>query len=251
MKNKILLLLLIAFASCAPHREMVYLQDKAGMGDQIEVNPVDYRIKPNDILHIRVLTLDKESREMFNADDARLTTGGAGSNMNMYIYGYSVNAAGEVQLPVVGAVNVDGQTMEQSQRTIQLRLNEYLVGATVSVKMANFSFTVLGEVKSPGIYYVYDNEFTILDALGMAGDLTDYGNRKINIVRRHEDQMLFHTIDVTSRQAVASEWYYLQPGDVVYVEPQKVKRLGFSQFPFALIFSTISTTLLLINFFSN
>ncbi len=246
-----MLLLLIAFASCAPHREMVYLQDKAGMGNQIEVNPADYRIKPNDILHIRVLTLDKESREMFNADDARLTTGGAGSNMNMYIYGYSVNAAGEVQLPVVGPVKIGGQTLESAQQTIQQRLNEYLVGATVSVKMANFSVTVLGEVKSPGTYYVYDNEFTLLDALGMAGDLTEYGNRQVNLVRRDETGLKFHTIDITSRAMVASELYYLQPGDLVYVEPQKVKRLGFSQFPFALVFSTISTTLLLISFFSN
>jgi polysaccharide biosynthesis/export protein len=251
MKKRILYLLLIAFASCAPHREMVYLQDKAGQGNFVEVNPTDYQIRPNDILHIRVLTLDKESREMFNADDSRLTTGGYGSNMSMYIYGYSVNAAGEVQLPVVGAVNVGGQSLEVAQQTIQKHLDEYLVGATVSVKMANFMVTVLGEVKSPGTYYVYDNEFTLLDALGMAGDLTEYGNRQINLVRKDVNGLRFHTIDITSRAMVASELYYLQPGDLVYVEPHKVKRLGFSQFPFALVFSTISTTLLLISFFSN
>lgn len=246
-----MLLFLIAFASCAPHREMVYLQDKASMGDQIEVNPVDYRIRPNDILHIRVLTLDKESRDLFNTEDSRMTTGGYGSNMSMYIYGYTVNRAGEVQLPVLGAINIGGQTTEEAQATIQKKLDEYLVGATVSVKMANFMVTVLGEVKSPGTYYVYDNEFTLLDALGMAGDLTEYGNRKVNLVRKGENGLDFHTIDLTNRALVASELYFLQPGDLVYVEPQKVKRLGFSQFPFALIFSTISTTLLLINFFSN
>ena len=81
--------------------------------------------------------------------------------------------------------------------------------------------------------------------------MTEFGNRNVNLVRKDENGLKFHTIDITSRAMVASELYYLQPGDLVYVEPQKLKRLGFSQFPFALVFSTISTTLLLINFFSN
>jgi len=244
-------LFFLFLAACAPHREMVYLQDKTNAGDQMEVNPVDYRIKPGDILHIRVMTLDKESREMYNADDARLTTGGTGSNANFYIYGYSVDSQGFVHLPVVGAVPVSEKSLEEAQLAIQEKVDLDLVGATVNVKMVNFSVTVLGEVKSPGTYYVYDNKFTILDALGMAGDLTEYGNRNVNLVRKTENGLDFHTVDITSRAMVSSEFYYLQPGDLVYVEPQKVKRLGFSQFPFALIFSTISTTLLLINFFNN
>lgn len=248
MKNRIFLLLLIAFAACTPHRQMVLLQDNAQQGDQIETNPPDYLIKPGDILHIRVLTLDAESRDMFNEQEVRMTSGTT-SNANFYIYGYSVNPEGEVYLPVVGPVNINNKSLEDARRAIQEKIDEYLVNATVNVKMVNFSVTILGEVKRPGNYYIYDNVFTLMDALGLAGDLTDYGNRKINIVRRREDQMLFHTIDVTSREAVASEWYYLQPGDVVYVEPHKVKRLGFAQFPFAVIFSAISTTLLLINFF--
>ena len=251
MKNRIFVLFFLLLAACAPHREMVYLQDKTGVGDQVQVNPADYLIKPGDILHIRVMTLDKESRDLFNAEDTRMTTGGTGSNANFYIYGYSVNPEGEVQIPIVGTVNLAGMTLEGARTAIQEKVNLYQVGATVNVKLVNFSVTVLGEVKSPGTYYVYDNKFTILDALGMAGDLTDYGNRKVNLVRKSENGLDFHTVDITSRAMVSSEFYYLQPGDLVYVEPQKVKRLGFSQFPFALIFSTISTTLLLINFFSN
>ncbi|MEE4178175.1 MAG: polysaccharide biosynthesis/export family protein [Bacteroides sp.] len=251
MKNRIFILLFLFLAACAPHREMVYLQDKTNVGDQVEVNPADYRIRPGDILHIRVMTLDKESRELFNADDARLTTGGTGSNANFYIYGYSVDPEGQVHLPVVGSIPLTGKTLEEARLAIQEKVDLYLVGSTVNVKMVNFSVTVLGEVKSPGTYYVYDNKFTILDALGMAGDLTDYGNRKVNLVRKGEDGLSFHTIDLTSRAMVSSELYYLQPGDLVYVEPQVAKRLGFSQFPFALIFSTISTTLLLISFFNN
>lgn len=250
MKNRLFVLFFLFLAACAPHREMVYLQDKTSVGKQLEVNPVDYRIQPGDILHIRVTTLDKESRDLFNAEDARLTTGGTGSNANFYIYGYSVNPEGEVQIPIVGSVPLAGKTLEEARLAVQEKVNLYQVGATVNVKLVNFSVTVLGEVKSPGTFYVYDNKFTILDAIGMAGDLTEYGNRKVNLVRKGEDGLDFHTVDLTSRTMVSSEYYYLQPGDLVYVEPQKVKRLGFSQFPFALIFSTISTTLLLISFFN-
>ena len=166
MKNRLLFLFLVVLASCVPHSKMVYLQDQAEQGNFIEVNPTDYLIRPNDILHIRVLSLDKESRELFNFDDSRMTTAGYGSNIGMYIYGYTVNETGDVHLPVVGPVIVGGQTLQQAQQTIQKKVDEYLVGATVSVKMANFMVTVLGEVKNPGTYFVYDNEFTLLDALG-------------------------------------------------------------------------------------
>ncbi len=251
MKHRLLIIFVVLLASCTPHRNMVYLQDKAAQGDLIQVNQPDFLIRPGDILHVRVMTLDRESSLLFNQDESRMTSTTIGSNMGLYIYGYTVNQAGNILLPVVGEAEVAQKTVEQAQQTIQQRIDEYLVGATVSVKLANFSVTVLGEVNSPGVFYIYDNELTLLDLLGMAGDLTDFANRKVNLVRQEASGLKFHTVDLTSRQMVSSELFYLQPGDLVYVEPQPVKRLGFSQFPFALIFSTISTTLLLISYFSN
>lgn len=251
MKHRLLFIFLVLLVSCVPHSKMVYLQDKSDQGDLVQVSQPQYLIRPGDILHIRVMTLDRESSDLFNLDESRMTSTATGSNMGLYIYGYSVNQAGNILLPVVGLVEVGQKTVEQAQQSIQQRIDEYLVGATVLVKLANFSVTVLGEVKNPGVYYVYDNDFTLLDLLGMAGDLTDFANRRVNLVRQEASGLKFHTVDLTSRHMVNSELFYLQSGDLVYVEPHKVKRLGFSQFPFALIFSTISTTLLLINFFSN
>lgn len=244
-------LALLLLGSCTPHKQLVYLQDKLGHGEELPVNVDVYILKPNDILHIRVSTLDEDAHSLFNMEDLRTmrttTTSGLG-DLNLYIYGYSVNENGMIQMPVIGEVQVAGLSLEGARARIQEMVDDYLIGATISVKLVNFSVTVLGEVRRPGNYYIFDNEFTIMDAIGLAGDLTDYGNRNINIVRRTADGVKFATLDITDRGAVTSEYYYLQPNDLVYVEPHTVKRLGFAQFPFAVLFSAITTTVLLINF---
>lgn len=252
LANSLLLffLVIIFAAACTPQGRLVYLQELEGSAPSLPVIIGEYLIKPGDILHVRVMTPDPDAQAMFNMEDNRTirsTTGGTG-DLNLYIYGYTVNRDGEIQMPVLGSIEVSGLTVDLARQAIQKEVDEYLIGATVLVKIANFSVTVLGEVKRPGNYYVYDNEFTIMDALGLAGDLTDYGNREVSVVRRTAEGVEFNKIDITHRMAVTSDLYYLQPGDLVYVEPLPAKRAGFAQFPFAVVFSAISTTLLLINF---
>ena len=250
-KSQKLLLLVLFAGACTPQSRLVYMQDRDQAGASLPVFVGEYLVKPADILHVRVMTPDRDAHAMFNMEDMRTirsTTGGTG-DLNLYIYGYTVNREGTINLPVIGEVEVAGLTVDMARQAIQEQVDEYLIGATVSVKMVNFSVTVLGEVKRPGNYYVYDNEFTIMDALGLAGDLTDYGNRNVQVVRRTAEGVEFAHIDITDRRAVTSELYYLQPGDLVYVEPLRAKRAGFAQFPFGVVFSAITTTLLLINFF--
>ena len=245
-----LLLLLLAVGACTPQSRLVYLQDRDQAGDKLPVFVGDYLVKPGDILHVRVTTPDPDSQALFNTEDFRMTrsTSGGTGDLSLYIYGYSVDHQGLIHMPVIGQIEVAGMTIPQAREAIQTQVDEYLIGAAVSVKMVNFSVTVLGEVKRPGNYYVYDNEFTIMDALGLAGDLTDYGNRHVQVVRRTAEGIEFAKLDITNRNSVTSPLYYLQPGDLVYVEPLPAKRAGFAQFPFAVIFSAISTALLLINF---
>ncbi len=248
----IIMLMLVA-ASCTPHKKLVYLQHQAEVSDTLMFSRPDYFIKPGDILHIRVLTLDEESDMLFNNEESRRMGSGSGArnNISVFLHGYTVGEGGMVNMPVLGDVNVAGRTIAQATKEIEEKVEEYLIGATVVIKLVNFSITVLGEVRRPGNYYIYDNQFSIMDAIGLAGDMTDYGNRQVNIVRQTEQGATFATLDVTDSKAVVSEFYYLQPNDIVYVQPHRVKRLGFAQFPFAVVFSAISTTLLLINFFGN
>lgn len=246
----IFLLMALAFSSCVPHSKMVYLQKKEEHKDTLEFVRPDYFIKAGDILHIRVLTMDEESFLTFNNLESRGTTSYSSrdNQISVYLHGYNVNEEGKITMPVIGAVSVSGITTEEAQEKIQSRIDEYLIGATVVVKIANFSVTILGEVKRPGNYYVYDNRFTVMDVLGVAGDMTEFGNRKVNIIRQTEDGAVFSVLDITDRNAVTSEFYYLQPDDLVYVQPHKVKRLGFREFPFSILFSAITTTILLLGF---
>jgi len=243
--------LAVLSASCTTQSRLIYMQDKQDLGDRLDTSPVAYRLKPGDILHVRVMSTDPEAYDFFNLDVARRYTTTRAADVgdpNMYIYGYTINERGQIHIPVIGAVEVGGKTVDEAHLLIQERANEYLVDATVSVKIVNFSVTVLGEVRRPGSFYVYDHEFTIMDAIGLAGDLTDYGNRDVVVVRHTDTGLSFSRLNITDRHAVTSELYYLQPNDLVYVEPLVAKRFGFAQFPFGVVFSAISTTLLLINF---
>lgn len=246
--------LILLVPSCIPHSKIVYLQRAAEASDTIQSIKPDYRIKTGDILYIQVLTQDEESYSMYNSDRSsqRTTQSGGGGigNPQMFLSGYNVDVEGNVLMPVVGVVNVAGLTIDEATDQIGKRVEEYLHGATVLVKLVNFSVTILGEVRSPGKYYVYDNRVNIIDIISVAGDLTDFGNRNLTIVRQTSEGAAFGKIDLNDAQAIKSEYFYLQPNDIVYVEPHKLKRVGISQFPISLVFSTISFTLFLITYFS-
>ena len=247
------ILVAILVSSCIPQSRLTYLQDKLAVGDRVPAGEKKYTLKPGDILYVRVMTTNQEMNELFNIDERRgayRTTTATVGDPQMFIYGYNINQKGNIQLPVIGTVKVAGQTLEEVHELIQERTKEYLLDATVSVRHVNFKVTVLGEVNRPGTYNVYDEEFTVMDAIGVAGDMTDYGNRKVHIVRKTDHGRQFTRLDISERGAVTSGFYYLQPNDVVYVEPMRAKRFALAQFPYGAFFSAISTTILIFTFFN-
>jgi len=248
----VLLLTIVGFIGCVPQSKVVYFQPVENDTTGVIFDQPEYEIKTGDILHVRVLTLDDESYFLFNNEEQRLSGGGGArqqNNISIYLNGYAVSQEGDVQIPVVGKIPVAGLTLREATDTITSKIDMYSKGATVIVKLANFSVTVLGEVKKPGNFYIYDNRINLMDAIGLAGDLTDYGNRKIKIARQTSEGIIFGEVDITKRSSVSSEFFFLQPNDVVYVEPLYAKRFGFSQFPFSVLFSAVTTTILLLNLF--
>lgn len=246
---------LLFASSCIPHKKILYLQRQANEVDTILFSRPDYRLKSGDILYIQVLTLDEKSYTMFNSDRSgqRTTTAGGGGigNPQMFLSGYNIDDEGNVTMPVVGKVNVSGKTLDEATQYIEELVGEFLIGATVLVKLVNFSVTVIGEVGSPGKYYIYDNRINILDLISVSGDLTAFGNRNITIVRQTDEGATFGKINLNDADAMRSDYFYLQPNDIVYVEPYKLERLGISQFPISLVFSTVSFVLFLVTYFSN
>ena len=119
----------------------------------------------------------------------------------------------------------------------------------VVVRLVNFKVTILGEVKNPGTYTINQNRVTIFQALSMANDLTTYSNRNsVKLLRKKNEQTFVYVLDLTKKDILNSEFYYLLPGDIIYVEPLKSKQYAFETFPYALILSALSTVMALLTF---
>lgn len=252
----LILILAIVMSSCVSKRNSYFLRD---FENNMDINSVqqadkDYIVKPNDNLYISVKTINPEVNAMFSPGDAGSSAMGGASLYNspvgQHIYGYQVDNNGDVTLPVIGAVNVAGRTLKQVKQQVQKKADEYLKDADIQVRLLNFKVTILGEVKAPGVYYNYNNTLTVLEALGMANGVTDYARIKdVLVVRRGDDAVHPFKIDLTKRSTLASQAFYLQPNDVVFVRPQKLKNLKLNSEIYTIGLSSISTMILLIKYF--
>lgn len=247
-----LLVLLAAFflASCVPMKRIRYLQDpeksETERTDFINQRIIDYTIHPGDNLYIKVNSLDQKSN-YFNESD---NYNNYYTESGIYLNSYTVNDSGYVEFPLIGKVMVHNLTVEEIRKVIQEKVNEYLKNTTVIVKLANYRVSMLGEFNKPGKYIVYQDKITIFEAIAMAGDLSDFSRKdRALLVRQTETGSKTYRINLNDYNLLESDLYYLMPNDVVYVEPVKGKQFAFKEFPYALIFSTLTTTLLLIEYF--
>ena len=157
--------------------------------------------------------------------------------------GYIVDKEGYIDFPVLGRIKVDGITRNQLSELLKEKLSTYLKNPIVTIQFLNFKVTVLGEVKNPGSYKVTTERISLLDALGMAGDLQISGKRKnVLLIRESGNEKQFARIDLTSSDFVDSPFFYLQQNDVIYVEPNKGRVVGGNMGTFwTYVVSSIST----------
>jgi polysaccharide export outer membrane protein len=244
---------IIAFVvfSCVPQTKIKYLQDKSDTVHVTEFYNVsqEYKIKPGDYLDIRVLTLDEKSNALFSAVSS--SEGSAtGSDQSSYLSGYMVNDSGYFKFPLLGKINASGLSIREIEIDLNARVSELLSEAHVIVKLVLFNISILGEVKSPGKYPIYKDKVNIFEAISLAGDLTTFANRSnIQIIRNNGNKNSIETINVLSKDILTSPYYYLQPNDIIYVEPLKSKVYAFETFPYALVFSTIGLLLVIGSYF--
>jgi len=249
----ILFIFSLILSSCVPQKKIKYLQ-KQQKEDTTSLygnkRTIDYKIQPKDNIYIRIFSLDEKTFMFFN----KQSTGGGyndyANDASIYLNSYSVTSEGYIEFPIVGKVYVKDLTVEQVKDVLQQLINEYLNETTVVVKMVNFNITIVGEVARPGQYKIYQDEITIFEAFSMAGDLTDFANRKkIALIRATKGGSKVYYLDLNSDKILTSEFYYLMPGDIIYISPLGIKQWGFASFPWAVVFTAISTALLLINYF--
>ncbi len=248
-----LLLIGVMLASCVPQKKIKYLQDIPK--DDSTVNFVnekalDYEIQPGDNLFIKINSLEEKSTTYFNEVGGANSSSTGGSNL--YLNSYLVNDTGYFHFPSLGYVYVKDKMAEEIQMELEKRLSEYLIDPVVIVRLASFRITLLGEFKNPGKYDVYQSNINLFEAFSMGGDLTDFAKRnKVAIIRQTRNGSKLVRINMNDKRILESDYFYLLPNDIVYAEPIRAKSFVSANFPYGLVFSMISTVLLLYVFFTN
>ena len=228
MKTRNFVLQLIAilvFTSCGSRKDIVYFQDEP-IEDGVLVSEPKPRIyKPDDILTINVSALDPDTVKPFNLmvvsnNDTNLLNAGGQQQFQSYLIDYD----GNIDFPVLGKLKVAGLNRTELTAMLVEKISEYANNPIVNVRLSNFTITILGEVRNPGTFTIKDERITVLEALGLADDLTIFGKRKnVLLIREVDGKKKFAKIDLTSVNAVNSPVYYLQQNDVIYVEPNNAK----------------------------
>ncbi|HMG94165.1 MAG TPA: polysaccharide biosynthesis/export family protein [Chryseolinea sp.] len=250
-----LLVILLFCSSCYYNKKLIYFQDKDFSYIQptlMENHRPIYRVQANDVLSVKVKSsTDHQVSDIFNIITTTQTATFS-SPANNYLEGYNVDEMGRVNLPILGLITVKDLTLDEVQALIQTNANKYLKNATVVVKLVSFKITVIGEVNNPGYHYVYNSQATILEALGLAGDLTIFASRKnvklIRPVARGSEVVL---LDLKDPNLLKSKYFYLMPNDVLYVEPLKARSKRSNLENLTLVFSAITTAVLILNYIDN
>ncbi len=212
---------IIAFSACNSAKQVAYFQDVAdSVGVEKRVRNVAYNepvIQTGDILNIEVTTIDANIGGISTVQHAKEDEGSGAE-----IKGYMVDKNGMVEIPIIGKLEVQGKTTMEVKEIVRNRALKYYKDPLVNVRIANFYITVLGEVKRPGLYIVGNEKINIIDAIGLAGDLSLGGKRgNVIIIREENGESVFKRVSLNATDIVQSEYYYLQSGDKIYIEPLK------------------------------
>ena len=224
MKKNVLsmMLLLLFLQSCSTKKQMLYLQDLDNYSNSTLTYAIT-KIQPNDILKIDVSDLNPVVAAPFNIN---LGSNAQSSVEMMKLTGYLVNPQGNITMPILNEINVGGLTPTNVEIKIKDRLitEGYLVSPTVLVRVLNNKFTILGEVKSPGVIPFTEESISVLDAIGLAGDLTYSGIRKdVMLIREVDGKRLVYHIDLTTASWMSDPNYRIRQNDVIMVKPNKLK----------------------------
>lgn len=226
MKNTLYNQLLIfylatLFVACVSPKKMVYFQDIEGIETTETIVNYEPKIQVGDLLSIHVSAIDGEAAMPFNLYETPMI-GSAVANVRPLTY--LVNADGEINFPVLGTMKVAGLSTKILATNLTKTLTSYLKSPIVNIRFTNFKVTVLGEVKVPGSYTIPNERISIIEAIGLAGDLTIQGRRStVLLIREQEGERTFVTIDLTNKKLFNSPYFYLAQNDVIYIEPNKTK----------------------------
>ncbi|MBR0263240.1 MAG: polysaccharide biosynthesis/export family protein [Prevotella sp.] len=230
--NVIAALAILLLSACTSPKNVAYIQNSGTFAADSSAFLYEAHIMPKDVLTITVNTVNPEISAPFNLMVSptlgNASTGSQTVSSTRALQTYLVSNDGTISFPVLGTLKVGGLSKAECEKLIHDRILRYLNGKedpVVTVRMANYKISVLGEVARPGMFTVNNEEINIFEALALAGDLTIYGVRdRVKLIRKDADgKRQIYTMNLNDANIITSPCYYLQQNDVVYVEPNKVK----------------------------
>lgn len=228
----------LLLTGCISNKKVSYLQyrDELNRPSEIvkdslirkyETGQLSYRLRPGDLLDIKISTLTPVAFNPFADADRNLIPG----QQNYQTYdaarqvqttGYYVEPDGMLNLPVIGRIKVEGYSLSQAEDTLEAYVAKYLEKPVVRLRLQNFRFTVLGEVNSDATITSGDNYLTLLQAVGMAGGASEFGDlSRVKVLRHYGDETFVFYVNLLSEEFLSSPFYFVQPGDVIIVTPLK------------------------------
>jgi len=223
------LTLALIFSSCASTRNVPYFSDISDTTKEKVLADAPYKdplIIPDDILSVTIVTIDPTTAAPVNqaANVPVSSASSSSTGVQQQVPGLLVDKEGNISLPIIGSVKVAGLSTYQAKALIKSRAEQYFKDPDVQLRFVNFKITVIGEVAHPSTFTVPNEKVSVLDAIGMAGDLTIYGRREnVLLIRENNGKKELHRLDLNSSNLFTSEYFYLKQNDVVYVEPNKSK----------------------------
>lgn len=238
------LMSVLFFSSCIPLTRLSYVQSDPGTSPS-EMNyigePLDNVISTGDELFIRITSADEE-RTVVNFQEQ-------GNRVDPSLLSYTVSDDGTIKLPYINRIHLAGLSLEQASDEIEEALSQFLYIPSVYIRFINTKVTVLGEVRNPGVFVFNYKNINILQAIGYANDITEFGNRRnVLIIREEGVNRSKYFVDLTDDSLLESEHYLVKSDDIIYVEPLKRKKYGMATVPYNLILSIITTSIVVFTF---
>lgn len=239
LKNSLFVfILIVVFSSCVPKHKLLYLQDQKKdevVNEYVNIRPIK-AIESFDNIFINVTSTDERTARIFGGEQTAM------SRDYLSLVSYTVDKDGYIFFPFVGQIHVKGLTLKEAQERIEAEVGQYLSNISIVVKFVNNNITVLGEVRAPGEYAFFEDQVSIFRAIGLAAGFNDYGDKtNVMIVREQDDLIRYFYLDLTDKNIVASEYYYLIPNDVVVVKPINARFRSLRILNWPLILSTVTT----------
>ncbi len=219
----VLALILLAITSCVSKKEIVYFQNDE-INQSLENNSYKIIFKPNDLVQITVSAIDLEAVKPFNLPAVSYATTTNSVIGTPQQQSYLVDNEGFIEFPLLGKIKLGGLTRIEAISMLKNKLDpDYIKNPTINIKISNFSITVLGDVKTPGKFIIPNERVSVIDAIGLAGDLNISGIRNIEVKREENNKVTTYNLDLRSNKIFTSPAYFLQQNDIVYVKPNKAR----------------------------